>query len=718
MDKTTKTLTKGWKFYLGECDEAWYKGYDDSAWLTVMVPHDWSVEGPFSKANSSGTGYLQGGIGWYRIHFTLPEEYKGKSVRVIFDGVYKNSQVWCNSYYFGNRPFGYTEFSYDITHAVAFGDVENVIAVKVTHTDLADSRWFTGSGIYRKVQIVVEEPVHPALHGVQFAAENISRESADVKVIHEVVNTTDKEQTVSIKTALTQRVTKEVAAELTGCVTVAAGKTEKVELTGTVKNPSLWSIEEPVLYTMKSAYDTGDGAYVVNCENVGIRKISVDPDKGFFLNDVPTTIKGVCLHHDACVLGAAVTAEVWQRRLELLKEMGCNAIRCSHNPHMPELYELCDTMGFIMMDEAFDEWEGAKNKWSTGHNVYPPKHQGYFEAFPVWHEEDLRTMVRRDRNHPSVVFWSIGNEIDYPNDPYCHPMFQTMTGNNDKNKPAAEREYNPNKPNMERLAVLAKELASIVREEDNTRLVTLASAFPELSTHLGFVDELDIIGYNYKEQFYVEDHKRFPNRAFIGTENSGHPLAWQAVTDNDFVCGQFLWIGFDFLGEAHGWPIYCSQAGYLKTNGVPKDRYYTISERWGGNAVQPAEASEDAAVDVDIALWKGADILKLRSFDKASIEDGYIYQFEITLKDAEGRPTKDDHLFRVQVMGAGKLAGIDNGNVSDLTPFSADYRKTLEGKAVVYVKRTGKGDITLNLSCIEDQKSMLKGRNFTAVIDR
>ena len=711
MDKLELVLTEGWRFHKGDCDDAWYKGFDDSGWRKVLVPHDWAVEAPFSRNNSSGTGYLDGGISWYRVRFKLPYECMGQRVKVVFDGVYKNSQVWCNSYYLGRRPNGYTEFSYDITHAVRFGQKENLIAVKVSHPDLADSRWFTGSGIYRKVRILVENPVHPALHGIVFSAENISQEHADLRVCHEVVNDSPEDKKVRIHTELIDRVTKKAASVLEGEVQVRAGSCEKAVLSGAVEKPNLWSVEEPTLYTLRSWYEADGEWSEVGAEKVGIRKIVFDPDKGFFLNDVPMKFKGVCLHHDAGPLGAAVKQEVWQRRLEVLKHMGCNAIRCSHNPHMPELYDLCDSMGFLMMDEAFDEWEAPKNKWWQGHNVYPPKHQGYYEDFPEWHERDLKAMVRRDRNHPSVVMWSIGNEIDYPNDPYCHPSFETMTGNNDANKPAAERIYNPDKPNMERLAGLAKELVSIVKEEDTTRPVTLASAFPELSSHLGFLDALDVIGYNYKEQYYEEDHKRFPDKPILGSENGKSEQAWKVVTDNDFCMGQFLWVGIDFLGEAHGWPVYCSQAGLLTTDAFPKDVYYERAKLWGGDAVKPP-FSDTEAVGAEVTLWQEADRLSNRRFEDASDDIGYIFQILVELKDQEGNRTTDDRTFRVQVEGTGELLAIDSGCVSDLTPFSENYRKTQDGNMVVYVRRTGHGDINVHLLCIDEEKCMLKGRRF------
>ena len=425
----------------------------------------------------------------------MPLEYQGKAIRLVFDGVYKNSQVWVNSYYQGKHPYGYTGFSYDISGIAHFGEQENVVSVKVTHTDIADSRWYTGSGITRKVTLVVEEQVHPAEYGVTFVTEKLVADGkefpevqAAVSIHHEICNQTKEQKTCVVCTKLFDPQGTPVA-EWKEQVQIPAGNTVSCSMHGTIRDPKCWSPEHPDLYGMETWYETTDEngkkiSYLADTQKVGIRVAEFDADRGFFLNGVPMKIKGVCVHHDAGCLGAAVTKEVWHRRLAKLKECGCNAIRCSHNPHMPELYELCDTMGFLVMDEAFDEWENAKNKWSTGHNVYPPKHQGYFEDFPEWHEKDLRAMVRRDRNHPSIILWSIGNEIDYPNDPYCHPSFMEMTGNNDANKPAAERQYDPAKPDMRRLLPIAEELSRIVKSEDKSRPVTMALAYPELSAKL------------------------------------------------------------------------------------------------------------------------------------------------------------------------------------------------------------------------------------------
>ena len=265
-------------------------------------------------------------------------------------------------------------------------------------------------------------------------------------------------------------------------------------------------------------------------------------------------LKGVCVHHDAGCLGAAVPGEVWAIRLKKLKAMGCNAIRTAHNPPDPDLLNLCDRLGFLVMDEAFDEWEGIKNKWWQGHNVYPPKHFGYAEDFPQWHQQDLASMVRRDRNHACVILWSIGNEIDYPNDPYVTPLFREVMGNNDANKPLAERLYDVRKPDAGRLAVVAAELTEQVHRLDDSRPVTSAMSFPELSNLTGYADALDLSGYNYREQFYEKDHETYPGRVILGSENSHDPAAWRAVEDHPYIAGQFLWIGIDFLGECPDGP--------------------------------------------------------------------------------------------------------------------------------------------------------------------
>ena len=626
------TLTDGWRFALGEFEPAWQKNFDDSSFAEVTVPHDWSVTLPFSRQNSSGTGYVPGGIGWYRCHFALPSGAEGMQYTLCFDGVYKHAKVWFNGYYLGSHANGWTPFSFDVTPFVRGGGADNVISVRVDHRDIADCRWFTGSGINRAVTLLARPAVSVPLHGVFFRTLSTAKEAAQICVETTVENNSDADFSGMVYQffspfgiAGAQAPDRELSPVLTlsAEIELKPGEAKTVCQDAELKDPLLWSPAQPNLYCLQtllvpddtdspeadhplpyessgcgtaapatgaaSSPDTdADPAkaaaparpVLVNEELVGVRSFRFDPDHGFSLNGEPMKLKGVCLHDDCGVLGSAAEKEVWYRRLVKLKKAGCNAIRMSHNPHMSELYDLCDELGFLVMDEAFDEWEAPKNKWSTGHNVYPPRHQGYYEDFPANHEADMRAMVLRGRNHPCIILWSIGNEIDYPNDPYCHPLFETMTGNNDNNKPAAERMYNPDKPNAERLAVLASMLSGKLRAMDDSRPITLAAAFPELSAQLGFLDSLDVAGYNYKEHLYEESHKRFPDLPFLGSENSHSVAAWKAVTDNEYISGQFLWTGIDYLGEAHGWPVRAAASGILTLAGFEKFGFFRRMSFW------------------------------------------------------------------------------------------------------------------------------------------
>ena len=745
-------ISKNWKFHLGDEPEAFQKDYNDTAWRAVTLPHDWAVEGNFSREYSSGTGYLPGGTGWYRGTFTLPESAKGKKIALRFDGVYKNSRVWCNSYYLGMRPNGYIGFTYDISHCACFGDTPNEISVRVEHEDISDSRWFTGSGMTRTVHVIVEDPLHFPENGVVVTTAAASANSAQIAVACTVCNERKSVTPCSLKIQLLDGEGK-TAADYFDTMTLDAGQTETLSAKLCVTNPLLWNPATPSLYTLVCTLVAPDGVAAETTIPVGIRTFRFDAAHGFFLNGVSTKLKGVCVHHDGGCLGAAMHKIVWKRRLEALKEMGCNAIRMSHNPPMPELLDLCDEMGFLVIDEAFDEWEGCKNKWSTGHNVYPPKHQGYALDFPQWSETDLRALVRRDRNHPSVLLWSIGNELDYPNDPYCHPKFQTMTGNNDANKPAAEREYNPNRPNMERLASIAARLAAIVKTEDVTRPVTAAVAFPELSSYLGYLEPLDVVGYNYKEEYYGEDHRRFPDKPFIGSENSHSYEAWKVVRDSEYIAGQFLWTGIDFLGEAHGWPIHGSAAGHLTLAGFPKGEYWFRRALWSEKPVCTLVTARQGGAFVRDWCYTPGETVLVRCYTNQptaelfaegvscgakplSDETGYIEwtvnfagnltvkagsctdtlertgravslkmipwgknnlaadsediaQIEVSLLDGEGRETVGNEMLTVNVEGAAVLLGIENGDLADNTEYCANYRRTCNGKLLVYLRAGG-----------------------------
>ncbi len=333
-----------------------------------------------------------------------------------------------------------------------------------------------------------------------------------------------------------------------------------------VASPQLWSLESPTLYTLRSRLKSGETVLDETTTPFGIRTTRFDPDKGFFLNGRPLKLKGVCIHHDAGCLGAAVPDKVLERRLRLLKELGANAIRTSHNPPAPELLDICDRLGLLVMDEAFDEFTPAKNKWISGRNHGLPSHFGYAEMFDQWAVTDIRDMVRRDRNHPCIILWSIGNEIDYANDPFTDP--------------ALGNEYRPGNPPAQNLVKLAGPLIAAVKALDRNRPVTAALATMKMSEAVGLPELLDAVGYNYQEARYASDHEKFPQRIIYGSENSQQYSAWRAVQDNDYVAGQFLWTGIDYLGEAGEWPNRASSAGLLDLCGFKKPLAWFRQSLW------------------------------------------------------------------------------------------------------------------------------------------
>ncbi|MCR5101050.1 MAG: DUF4982 domain-containing protein [Butyrivibrio sp.] len=560
------------KFTLEKIEDGWDSHIDDSLWESVCLPHDWAVTRSFSKEYSSGTGYLPGGTGWYRIHFNIPEDAENYDISVVFEGVYKHAYCWCNQYYLGMHANGYTNFSYNISHAVLAGK-DNILTVKVCHEDIADSRWYTGSGIERPVKLLIQPKIHEIESERFIKIINLNEKIAEIESEHLVINSGNKDAAFAISEYINDDEIQSVEGE------IKAGEKKTVKLKYSIENPVRWSPNRPYLYNIKTDVITMNAADTITWK-LGLVKTEFDSDKGFLCNGNNIKLKGVCLHEDAGSFGNAVPENVWRRRLCKLKDMGANTIRMSHNPHSECLYNLCDELGFFVIDEVFDEWEGPKNKWWHGHNVYPPKHQGYFMDYPQWHEIDVESFVKSRRNHPSVIMWSIGNEIDYPNDPYCHKSFGEMTGNNDAGKPAQEKLYDERKPDAIRLVALAKKLTELVKKYDDTRPVSLASAFPELSSNTGLFDSLDVIGYNYKEQFYEQDHQRFPDKPIFGSENGHDYKAWKYVIDNDYISGQCLWTGIDYLGETRGWPEHGSRAGHMTTAGFEKADYFFRKSMW------------------------------------------------------------------------------------------------------------------------------------------
>lgn len=587
-------FTQDWRFHLGDVANGQDTGLDDAQWRQLDLPHDWSIEGEFSENAPSGTGggALPGGLGWYRKTFTMPLASKGKLVFVEFDGVYRNSEVWINGHYLGKRPYGYISFAYELTPHLIYGGGPNVIAVKVDNSQQPNSRWYSGSGIYRNVWLTTLDPVHVEQWGTYVTTPEVNAQSATVVIKTKVSNGSNSAAPVNLTTQIQDANGRVVARSVANAV---AAKRAHAEVSQTLKvlSPSLWSDDRPYVYKVVSQLQQG-GRVVDRYETpLGLRTFRFDVNKGFLLNGKSIKIRGVCDHHDLGSLGAAVNTRAIERQLEMLKEMGVNGIRTSHNPPAPELLELTDKMGFIVMDEAFDMWKIEKTKFD------------YHLDWDEWHKRDLEDMVLRDRNHPSIFIWSIGNEV----------MEQW------NNNPAG--------------ATIAKELAAIVRNLDPTRPITSATNGVSRDNKVIMEGGLDLVGTNYAQGKLPEFPKMFPGRPIIGAETtsalntrgtynlpsdkilrwprkwdevlrdgnpdftcsaydnssapwgSTHEETWKLVKKHDFFSGMYIWTGWDYIGEPtpYPWPAVSSYFGIIDLAGFPKDVYYMYQSEWTNKQV-------------------------------------------------------------------------------------------------------------------------------------
>ena len=559
-------LNDDWRFL--RVDSAWRivetpemkaPDYDDSQWRRLNLPHDWSVELPMSPDKGSCQGYLPGGIGWYRKVLPVTSDRAGNRMFLYFEGAYNHSEVYLNGHLLGKRPSGFSSFLYDLTPWLR-GDGRDVLAVRVDHSEEADARWYTGSGINRDVWFIRAPEVHLAQWGTAYRLISISKSKAIVEVD---VETTDDRNVKSPLSLMAVVELHDAVGKVVATASTPIGPQEKKTVRMTVKSPQRWTLEHPYLYTLTTHLSNGDGSEV----RAGLRTLDFSADKGFALNGQWMKVKGVCVHDDAGCLGTSAPREVWRQRLLELKRLGTNAIRMSHNPHAPMVYDLCDELGLLVMDEASDEWEFPKRKWLKGWNQGRPGYEGTYSYFEEWIERDVADMVRRDRCHPSVFMWSIGNEVDYPNDPYSH---QVLDGDGTGFTQPMYGGYKPEQPNAERIGRIAQRLAGVVRSIDTSRPVTGALAGVVMSNETAYPGAIDVVGYNYTESRYGEDHQRYPSRIIYGSENRHDLPAWLGVRDNDFIFGQFLWTGIDYLGESGIWPARGSSAGLLDLKGEPK----------------------------------------------------------------------------------------------------------------------------------------------------
>ena len=576
-----RLLNDGWLFL--RADSSWnvretpdmcLPQYDDSQWRRVTLPHDWSVELPMSPDKAACQGYLPGGTGWYR-HKGLPRQ---RRLFLYFEGVYNHSEVYLNGHLLGKRPSGFSSFLYELTPYLK-GDGSDVVAVRVDHSAEADSRWYTGSGINRDVWLITAPDVHLSPWGTAYRLRTANRNKAVVDVDIETTDERSQKEPLRLKAVVTL---KDADGHVVATTSTPIGPQEKKTVSLSVTDVQRWTLLRPYLYSLETRLESPDSLLDRSTVKAGLRTLDFSPTRGFALNGEWMKVMGVCLHDDAGCLGTAVPREVWRQRLVELKRIGTNAIRMSHNPHAPMLYDLCDELGLLVMDEASDEWELPKRKWLKGWNQGVPGYEGTYTYFEEWIERDVADMVLRDRCHPSVFLWSIGNEVDYPNDPYSHPVLDGGTGGFTQPMYGG---YKPQQPNAERIGLIAQRLADVVRSIDTSRPVTGALAGVVMSNATAYPDAIDVVGYNYTESRYAEDHKTYPQRIIYGSENRHDLPAWQAVSQNDHIFGQFLWTGIDYLGEAGVWPARGSSAGLLDLKGECKPLGHYRAMLWSSEPV-------------------------------------------------------------------------------------------------------------------------------------
>ncbi len=588
MANRTSHLLSSWKFHWGDAPEAKKSSFDDSEWKDVHVPHDWSIGFDFTKTNADGaTAYLPGGIGWYRYKFVAPEDLKGKTAWIEFDGVYSNSEVWINGHYLGKRPYGYVPFSYKLEKHLKPGE-ENTIAVRADRSAYLDCRWYPGSGIYRKVHLIITDKLHIPQWGVFITTPLVEKDKARLCVNLNLKNVARAEKNALFKTTLYDSHKNQIA-EKTTAFRIDAETTTDASHQFLIKDPLLWDIDRPHLYT--AVTEILEGTTVLDRVETpfGIRSVKYDAKQGMFLNDRSIQLKGVCLHHAGGAVGAAVPKDVWRRRLKKLKAIGCNAIRTAHNPPSDEFLDLCDEMGFLVQDEAFDEWDYPKDK----RNNYNQQREeeitkGYTAHFQEWAEEDIKAMVRRDRNHPSVVMWSLGNEIEW-----TYPRYKDATGYWEPDReesyytklpPYSEAErqsrFYSQKPGKYVLADTAQKLARWVREEDQSRAITSNLVIPSVSHFSGYTDPLDIVSYSYRQVMYEHMYESYPEKMLLASEAWTQLSEWLPVEQHDYLAGIFVWTGINYLGESKGWPRKGSNSGLLDWAGFPQPSYNFFETLW------------------------------------------------------------------------------------------------------------------------------------------
>jgi beta-galactosidase len=755
---TTVSFDATWKFHMGDVTAAQATTFDDTAWTSLDVPHDWSISLPFNQNSLAGAGggYLDGGVGWYRKTFSLPASSSAQKVLVQFDGVYMDSTVWLNGTQVCARPYGFSSFECDLTKSAAFGS-QNVLAVRVNN-QLPSSRWYSGSGIYRHVWLKTVNPVRVAYTGTQVTTPQVSSTSATVNIAVTVQNDATSDASVTVASSVRNAAGVEVGTASSTAKSVTAGKTADVAQTVTLSNPALWSPSTPALYSVLTTVSVGGAVVDTYVTPFGVRSFAFDASTGFSLNGVKMKLNGVCLHHDLGSLGAAVNYRAIEKRLQLLKDMGVNAIRTSHNPPAPELLEIADRLGFLVMDEAFDTWYGAKVTYD------------YARFFKQWANIDISDMVARDRNHPGIVIWSIGNEVAQTSD-----------------------------------SATVTQLMNAVKTKDTTRPIGQAlAAWAAADTPAVGLE--DVVGINYAPDRYDSIHTAHPSWKMFASESSSAlrsrgiynnnnnqcssyddnaagwgataEASWTNVNTRAWIAGEFIWTGVDYIGEPtpYTWPSKSSYFGAIDTADFPKDVFYFYQSKWNasgptmvhvvpmnwtnwtaGQAVKvmvytnadsvelflngksqgsktmtastghlqwsvpfatgtlEAKATKGGAVVAsDTVQTAGAAASLALKVDRASIAaDGQDLAFiEADVVDAQGVVVPQaSNAITFTVSGPGALVGVDNGNSVSHDSYKGSSISAFSGKALAIVRATKTaGTITLTAT-----SGTLKGGSVTVV---
>ncbi|NUP50881.1 MAG: glycoside hydrolase family 2 [Catenulispora sp.] len=669
--RTVTDFDPGWLFHYGDASGASAASYDDSAWRGLSVPHDWSVEGPnppadpfSSSAASTGRGgYLPSGIGWYRKHFSLAAVPATRRVYIEFDGVMANASVYVDGVFIGTHPNGFTSFRYDITSAVKYGGADNVIAVKTDTSLQPASRYYTGAGIYRDVRLIATDPVHVDQWATSVTTPNVSTSTATVHAQTTVINNGGTAASVSVQGVLRDPGGTALPAVTTASKTVAAGSSATFSYDLTVSNPRLWDLNSPNMYSLATNVLVGGTPVDDDITPVGIRSLTFSPSTGMSLNGHSVKLQGVAIHQDYHALGMAAPQAAMQRRLAQLKALGVNAIRTAHEPPSPAFLELTDKMGFLVLDEFFDTWTQHKYTDVGDYATYFSKTASAPTGTPAvpgasgsvpWYQVDTTGIVMRDRDHPSVVMWSAGNEI---RDPLStrEPLLTTMV--------AIAHALDPGRPVTQ----------ALFRPADSGDVTGATRT------------TLDVFGGNYRPDDVLQAMSMSPTRPGLLTEMGTSTSYWTTVKSNPGLIGEFLWTGADYLGEADGlWPTVGSSAGLMDAVGTVRSIGYSWQSTWGAPHTSPPPTGTTAG-----------KVLLSPEHSSVSTDVNDIAYVKATVADASGRVvTGSSAAVTFTVSGPGQIVAVDSGSQTQES-FRGNVRKAYQGVAYVLVRATGPGTITV-----------------------